>query len=156
MKTLLMILGSMVTIGIALLFILGIMSRSGSAPGWVNGRLAPCTDKPNCVCSEYKSDTPHYIEPISLVPTEPAPMLLLKNIISEMGGAVQTGNDTYLAATFTSAMFRFVDDLELRVDSDRQQIHIRSASRIGYSDMGVNRQRVMELKRLYQAGVTKK
>jgi len=74
---------------------------------------------------------------------------LLKNTIQEMGGTIQIESDNYLAATFTSAIFKFVDDLEIRIDSTQKVIHIRSASRVGYSDMGVNKKRTELLKKLF-------
>ncbi len=53
---------------------------------------------------------------------------------------------TYLAATFSSSFFGFIDDVEFRVDTQNQLIHIRSAARLGYSDFGVNKKRVNNLK----------
>ncbi len=67
---------------------------------------------------------------------------LVKEVIIEMGGETQSENDAYLAATFTSGFFRFVDDVEIRIDMEASLIHVRSASRAGYSDMGVNQIRV--------------
>jgi uncharacterized protein (DUF1499 family) len=74
----------------------------------------------------------------------------MKNSVREMGGSIQVENDNYLAATFASSIFRFVDDLEIRVDKDQKIIHLRSASRVGRSDQGVNRERIERLKSLYQ------
>lgn len=66
----------------------------------------------------------------------------LGEIISTMGGRVQRADNAYVATTFNSAVFGFVDDLEIRVADDEGVIHIRSASRVGYSDGGVNKERV--------------
>ena len=63
-----------------------------------------------------------------------------------MGGSIQAEKTDYLAATFTSSIFRFVDDLEIRIDTGQEMIHLRSASRVGHSDGGVNRKRVELLK----------
>ena len=71
-----------------------------------------------------------------------------------MGGDVQVESGNYLAATFTSAIFKFVDDLEIRIDSTEEVIHIRSASRVGYSDMGVNKKRTELLKKLFNNKVS--
>jgi uncharacterized protein (DUF1499 family) len=57
----------------------------------------------------------------------------------------------YIAATFTSKVFKFVDDFEIRIDAEEHQLHIRSASRIGYSDLGVNRRRVEQFRELFAA-----
>jgi uncharacterized protein (DUF1499 family) len=66
-----------------------------------------------------------------------------------MGGSINVEKADYLAATFTSSIFRFVDDLEIRVDPDKNQVQLRSASRVGRGDGGVNRKRIERLKRIY-------
>ena len=65
-----------------------------------------------------------------------------------MGGDIQAEDDNYIAATFSSAIFGFVDDLEIRVDLTDKMIHIRSASRVGHGDAGVNEKRADFLKKL--------
>ena len=79
---------------------------------------------------------------------------MVKNSIKEMGGSIQAENDNYLAATFTSSIFRFVDDLEIRFDADRIMIHMRSASRVGYSDRGINKKRIEGFKILYKMKIS--
>lgn len=66
-----------------------------------------------------------------------------------MGGKIQEEQDGYLWATFTSRLFRFVDDVEFRMVSSDGIIHVRSGSRKGYSDLGVNRRRVEKLRTLF-------
>ena len=147
LEKLLIIIASISLFVIIALFILGYMSHSGEAHGLVEGRLKPCPDKPNCVSSELLSNAEHYIEPLVYSAGEVAQVVLrLKTIIGEMGGSIQVEETDYLAATFTSSVFRFVDDLELRVDTGQKTIHLRSASRIGHGDGGVNRKRVELLK----------
>ena len=122
---------------------LGCMSRSGPPIGLANGKLMRCPAKPNCVCSEEKDDSSHYIAPILMTGKVIVnPVDVLAGIIVEMGGIVHTKTDTYLSATFSSSMFGFVDDFEIRVDPKRQSLHVRSASRVGHSDFGVNKKRV--------------
>jgi uncharacterized protein (DUF1499 family) len=60
-----------------------------------------------------------------------------------------TMDDHYIHAEFTSAFFRFVDDVEFYFDSEAKIIHMRSASRIGYSDFGVNRERLEKVRSLF-------
>jgi len=60
-----------------------------------------------------------------------------------------TMKDHYIHAEFTSAFFRFVDDVEFYFDSEAKIIQMRSASRIGYSDFGVNRQRMEKVRSLF-------
>jgi len=144
---LLIIITSISLFVIIALFILGYMSHSGKAYGLVEGRLKQCPDTPNCVSSEFVSDAEQYIEPLVYSAGHAAQVLpRLKTIIREMGGSVQVEKTDYLAATFTSSVFRFVDDLELRIDTGQKIVHLRSASRVGYGDGGVNRKRVELLK----------
>ncbi len=151
MKIVLIFIPILIFAAFVVLFILGLMSQSGEARGLVEGKLTKCPDKPNCVCTEFKADVEHYIDPVGFSQTTTAEVLSrLKNSIDEMGGSIRAENDNYLAATFTSSIFRFVDDLEIRVDMEQKLIHLRSASRVGYSDRGVNRKRIERLKILYR------
>ncbi len=127
---------------------LGNASKSGEAPGLVSGALAPCPDKPNCVSSESSEDAAHQIAPLdySGVPAKDAWRELLQ-VIEELGGEVAVSDDEYIAATFSSSLFSFVDDLECRLEPSQERIQIRSASRVGHSDMGVNRKRLEALTR---------
>jgi len=61
--------------------------------------------------------------------------------IFDMGGVITSESSDYISATFMSSLFKFVDDVELRPGA-AGEVHIRSASRVGYSDRGVNRKRV--------------
>ena len=142
MKTALIIASLLMAAFVIYLFILGAMSRNGKAPGLIDGNLARCPDKPNCVCSEYDKDTRHYITPIA-IPERGTDHLLsnIKNTIIDMGGSMQAETGQYLAASFSSDLFGFVDDFEVRIDLSHHVIHVRSASRVGTSDLGVNRKR---------------
>lgn len=62
-----------------------------------------------------------------------------------------TVDSDYLHAVFTSRIFRFKDDLELRMDRENRIIHLRSASRTGYSDFGVNRKRAEQFRNFFTA-----
>ena len=117
----------------------------------VNERLPACPDKPNCINTEYPDDTTHYLPPLDFPDSKKEQIMpLAKSIILDMGGTVikeSTKEDIkeenkYLAATFTSSLFRFVDDFELRQDNSSHKLHMRSASRTGYSDFGVNKRRI--------------
>jgi uncharacterized protein (DUF1499 family) len=129
---------------------LGHSSKSGRPPGLVSGTLARCPDKPNCVCSEFGEAAAHYIAPLdysSASPQEAWGDIL--QIIKELGGEVVVANGEYIAATFSSSLFGFVDDVECRLESSKERIQIRSASRVGHSDLGVNRKRVETMTRLF-------
>lgn len=126
-----------------LFVILGIISQKGEAPGLKNGRLAEPGSKPNAVCSEPGTQSERYVEPIKGSLAEVA------GAIEETGGTITARSDDYLSATYMSRLFKFVDDVELRQDGDLCQI--RSASRVGYSDNGMNRKRVEMLRRTVQS-----
>ena len=120
----------------------------------VKGSLSRCSEKPNCVCSEYTADKSHYIEPVSDVHNvEKEAMAKVASTIQKMNGNIQNTTDNYIAATFTSSIFGFVDDLEIRIDPNQGVMHIRSASRVGYGDGGVNRKRVALFKQLYRNNI---
>ena len=117
MEKLLIIVAAIALLAVVGLFVLGVMSQSGNAPGLVEGRLAKCPGTPNCLNSEHASDTEHFVEPLAFTAAEADQVLpRLKAIIGKMGGSIQTEEGSYIAATFTSSLFRYVDDLELRIE----------------------------------------
>jgi len=76
----------------------------------------------------------------------------VKRAIEAMGGRILEEQPGYLHAIFVSRLFRFVDDLELRLDEGAGVIQVRSASRVGHSDFGVNRKRVERLRERFRSG----
>ena len=153
MKLLLSVLLLVLIAFIAYLFWQGYQSKSGQALGLsAEGQLHRCGDKPNCVCSEFAEDSSHFIAPLPLAGlAETEALSLMKTRVIEAGGVVVSETPDYLAATFTSALFGFVDDVEFRVDSVQGLIQMRSASRVGYSDLDANRKRVTALVARYKA-----
>ena len=126
---------------------LGFKSQQGKAAGLVDGKLQACPNTPNCVCSETKIPDEHFIEPLNTAGLSSLDALnKIKRIITKMGATVTTQEDDYLAATFSSDLFKYVDDLEIRFDKENSLLHFRSASRVGKSDFGVNRERVESIK----------
>ncbi len=101
--------------------------------------MAPCPSSPNCVSSLAPKGDPHRVEP--LVIDGDAGWARLHEVILGMPRVklIEERPD-YRHYTFTTLIFRFVDDVEIRRDGDIA--HIRSASRVGHSDLGVNRRRV--------------
>lgn len=126
-------------------FIMGKKSQKGAAIGLVDGKLAACSSKPNCVSSEEGADVKHKIVPLRGVSFQDATRAL-EHLLEQSNGKITKSQNGYLAAEFTSGIFKFVDDLEMRQDGNN--VHIRSASRIGHSDAGVNRKRVETLRTL--------
>jgi uncharacterized protein (DUF1499 family) len=139
------------------LFTVMIVSCSAHRPpnlGITDGKLSPCPDSPNCVSSQ-SSDNKHFIEPLRYEGTEQKAMEQLIDVIQVMKRCrIITIGDHYVHAEFTSAIFRFVDDVEFYFDSEAKVIHIRSASRIGYSDLGVNRQRMEKIRLLFNGAIS--
>lgn len=135
--------------------VLGLTLLSLAAPlpfnlGEHDGRLAECPDSPNCVCSQSENPA-HRVEPIPFDGSVEEARDRLKEILGQMPRTtIVSESDRYLRAECRSRLFRFVDDLEFVIDDRSKPIHIRSASRAGYSDLGVNRQRVETIRKLWQ------
>ncbi|MFK5984343.1 MAG: DUF1499 domain-containing protein [Pseudomonadota bacterium] len=120
------------------------------ADGMYEQQLPACPDKPNCINTEYPEQSSHYIPALDYQQDkQPQALAMAKKIIVNMGGEIIAEEENYLASTFTSSLFRFVDDFEIRQDIDSNKLHIRSASRMGYSDFGVNKRRVEQFSKLF-------
>lgn len=121
--------------------------------GVVNNQLSPCPESPNCVSSfEDKSDDIHYIEAIQIQDNSPQKTWsLLQSLIKQDNSAdIIDQDDHYIYAEYTSDIMRFVDDTEFLLDPKNQQIHVRSASRLGHKDFDVNRERIEAIRSLLQ------
>jgi len=111
-----------------------------------DGKLAPCPTTPNCVSSQ-SLDPKHQIEPFTYTSSPTEALAKLKTVIQAMPRTkIVAETDNYLYAEFTSAIMGFVDDVEFSVDEVAKVIHVRSASRLGQSDLGVNRKRVESIR----------
>jgi len=114
-------------------------------------RLGPCPPTSNCVSSDVVDDV-HRVEAFSLArPPEAAWSAMQEALKGLPRVTVVEVDDTYLHAEFKSAVFRFVDDLELHLRSSQDLVAVRSASRIGGNDLGANRRRVERLRQLLRA-----
>lgn len=128
------------------IILVGCARSRSTATGVNDGQLAPCPDSPNCVSSQ-STDKKHQIEPISFQGTPAETFAALKSAIQSMKRAkIVEEKDDYLHAEFRSAVFGFVDDVEFLLEEETNVIHVRSASRTGYSDFGVNRKRVESIR----------
>lgn len=120
-------------------------------PGGKGRELSPCPKSPNCV-SSLSEDESHYVKPLAYEgAVEKAKKKLIGVISSMKRSEIVAAEDNYLHATFVSFLFRFVDDVEFYFDNDRRIIHVRSASRTGYSDLGINRKRVEEIRKRFMS-----
>jgi uncharacterized protein (DUF1499 family) len=110
--------------------------------GISQGRLAPCPKTPNCVCS-YDQDAQHKIDPLTYSSTPREAFAKLKQVIESLDRTtIITEEANYLYVEFKSALMGYVDDVEFYLDEGAKVIQVRSASRLGKSDLGVNRQRI--------------
>jgi len=139
-----------------LLVIVMTLSTATDANSASKKTLAPCPESPNCVSSQAQ-DAGHFIAPFSIIGDTDKAWAALRNAILGKGRMVITKETPdSIDAEATSLIFRFVDDVHVILDADAQLIHVRSASRKGYSDFGVNRKRVEALRlQLQQARVIK-
>ncbi len=121
----------------------------GLAPdyGLEEGRLRACPARPNCVCSDRPATLDgQALEPLPLAGRDPGEAwTAFQAAVADAGGEVVLVAGDYLAATFRTPWLGFVDDLEARLDRAAGVIHVRSASRVGRSDLGANRARVTRL-----------
>lgn len=118
----------------------------------VNGRLPPCPRSPNCVSSQADPrDETHYAPPLRFQGDPETAWQRLEAIVARQPRVtVRSRRPGYLHAEFRSKIFGFVDDVQFLLDPDRRLIHFRSASRTGYSDLGVNRRRIGAIRAAFQ------
>ena len=127
---------------------LSIASRKQPELGLVDGQLRPCPATPNCVCSEY-SGKEAYIETLGYSDSAEAAWARLERVIAETGGRVIAEEPGYLRAVYETQLLRFIDDVEFRQNKNNSMIHVRSASRMGHSDLGANRKRVEKIRAVF-------
>lgn len=115
-----------------------------------HGQLTPCPSTPNCVCTN-SEDVRHQIEPLTWSGTAADAIAAIRRLLEQMPRVrLITQTDRYLHAEFATAVFRFIDDVEFYVDETAGVVHFRSASRVGYSDLGVNRRRMEGIRERFQ------
>lgn len=108
--------------------------------------LRTCPDNPNCVSTQATGEG-HAIAPFQYKKSRAEAKEALKSVIGTLPRTKLIDEDeSYLHYEFTSLLFRFVDDVEFLFDDNAKMIHFRSASRIGYSDLGVNRKRMEQVR----------
>lgn len=141
----------------SLVFILFLTSCEAPAPknlGVFQSKFKNCPDKPNCISSFSKKDSAHYIDPIDV--KEPKDIVIKKilNIIklTKNSKIIKNQND-YIHMEVSSDIFKFVDDVEFFFGVSGK-IHMKSKSRVGHSDLGVNKKRLGEFVfKYHQSGV---
>ncbi|MFZ4539383.1 DUF1499 domain-containing protein [Propionivibrio sp.] len=119
-------------------------------PGLNEGRFAPCPDSPNCVSSQASAESQR-VEPLRYNgDAVQAQSRLLMALNGMQRVRIERTDEGYIHAVFRSALLGFEDDVEFHFDSTGA-IQVRSASRVGYSDFGVNRQRVEDIRTRFAA-----
>lgn len=151
MRKLLILLAALVLsalAGLAALWFMAQGSRDAPEVGLNAARtgLRPCPPTPNCVCS-HEVDSDAAIEPLVFA-CDPADafLSLIEFLRGEERARVVTIGVDYVHAVYRTAVFGFEDDVELLLVPDAGVVHVRSASRVGHSDMGANRARVESIR----------
>jgi len=125
------------------------MSLKTRQLGVTNAKFSPCSQKPNSVSTQTTQDIKK-VDPLAFNGTlEETYELILKSLKGLKKNDIVTKESNYLHVTFTSKLFKFVDDVEFYFDEKAKLIHFKSASRVGYSDMGVNKKRYLKFKETY-------
>ena len=136
--------------------VLSFTSKPPATLGLREGRLASCPDSPNCV-SSLATEAGHAIAPFALDRSVGAAKEELRQAIARLPRTrLITDQENYLHFEFRSLLFRFVDDVEFHMDETTKTIHVRSASRVGHSDFGVNRRRVEAIRELLPVAMRSK
>ncbi len=122
-------------------------------PQRADSALRACPASPNCVSSDELTES-NYVEPIALSVAPEQAWAAVTEVVGEMPRTkIIVRSEDYLHAHCRTAM-GFVDDLELRLRPQHGDIAIRSSSQLGYSDFGVNRERVESVRaKLIERGV---
>lgn len=121
--------------------------------GLIDGRLRACPSSPNCVCSQ-DADAEHSIPALKYTGDAAAAWKQLQMVIRDLPRTkIVSVDDSYLHVEFTTALLRFVDDVEFLLDRGSSTIHVRSASRVGHSDLGTNRRRIEDIRKRFDAAL---
>lgn len=136
--------------------LVGALLLAGCGAGTANlrannsGQLAPCDSGPHCVSSE-ASNKDRHVAPLTYTGSRAIARQRLEQIIGSMGGArIVKQTPDYIHATYSSSVFGFVDDVEFVLTADSHEIQLRSSSRVGYYDFGVNRARVETIRKRFE------
>ena len=124
--------------------------HASTGPATDPEKLSPCPDSPNCVSSQ-STEKARFIEPLHYAGNRVDARRILINILeNEKRIRLVKVETDYIHAEFRSLIFRFVDDVEFYFPTSETIIHVKSASRTGYYDFGVNRRRVERLRATFQ------
>ncbi len=140
-------IAALLAAGLVVVWAWGCAAARPTGLGVAEGRLAPCPDSPNCVSSQAPPESERHVAPLEWSgDANRAWQRARAAALSLEGAQLVVERPGYLHVEVTTAWMRFVDDLELALDGAAGRIDVRSASRIGHSDLGANRRRVEALR----------
>lgn len=143
---------ALVIIGVVTMFVWARTAARPSNLGVTNGQLAPCPETPNCVTTQ-RGNPDQMMEALTYTTAREEAQARLLEIVRSMPRSQIIANEPgYIAVVFRSPTFGFPDDVEFYLDDEQKLIHFRAAARLGQSDLGVNRKRMEEIRRAFEAG----
>lgn len=134
-------------IGLCIYFVLN--NRLPEGLGVTNGLLKPCPTSPNCVSTQVQPETTHYVEPIVYSGERKATQLKIESfMLTDSNVRVVSSVLGYVHFEAKSKLIGYIDDVEFYLPEADSVVHFRSASRVGRSDFGVNKERFNQIKSL--------
>lgn len=121
-----------------------------------DGQFTPCSSAPHCVSSQAPEDSDRHVSPFTYTTsTSVARSALIATLSRAKSAKLVTRKPQFVHATFTSTL-GFVDDVTFLIQPNDQRIDVKSSSRIGYYDFGVNRNRVTRLHKAFDSALANK
>lgn len=119
--------------------------------GVKDGRLADCPQSPNCVSTQ-TNQTDKKMNPLRFSKDLETTKRLVKEVLNQMERTtIESESENYLHSIVRTKWIKFKDDVEFYFDEEARTVHFRSASRVGYSDFGVNKKRMKEFTEHYES-----
>jgi uncharacterized protein (DUF1499 family) len=119
--------------------------------GVKNGMLFPCNGKWNCAITQSVDGQKPNAQSLYYTGSKKEAQIWLKKIILSFARTkIITETEDYVHATFESKFWHFVDDVEFYFAEHKPIIYMRSASRVGTYDFGVNKRRLKKIKKMFE------
>jgi uncharacterized protein (DUF1499 family) len=142
LRLLMMVVIVLILLGFGILGFMSQNQENKASYDQVEMSLGICPEKPNCVSSFTKPNNSHYIAPLNITPER---LPLIHDYFAK-DCTLQSKSHNYRYYTCKSPIFGFVDDVETLFLEETKSLHFRSASRVGHSDLGKNKERIEKLK----------
>lgn len=152
-----MVVAAIVIAGVTLRLAVPYLTSKSVATGLVSvndeAHLGDCPETPNCQGTE-SSRAAQKVQRLPLSQPADKAITLIANIVATQPGvAIAKQDDRYLHVTYTSRLMGYVDDVEFLVSGDDRSVQMRSASRLGKSDLGANLKRINQLRELLGSSI---